>query len=90
MPYRIARLGHIEVRSLDPDRDIDRYFNVLGLQLTGHEGKTAYLKGEDECHAYSLCLTQADRAGMVRMAVWTVDQKDLEYGSATQVMLPLS
>jgi len=45
MPYRIARLGHIEVRSLDPDRDIDRYFNVLGLQLTGHEGKTAYLKG---------------------------------------------
>jgi hypothetical protein len=46
---------------------------MVGLQLTGHEGKTAYLKGWDECHAYSLCLTQADRAGMVRMAVWTVD-----------------
>jgi hypothetical protein len=52
---------------------------MVGLQLTGHEGKTAYLKGWDECHAYSLCLTQADRAGMVRMAVWTVDQEDLEY-----------
>jgi hypothetical protein len=45
MPYRIARLGHIEVRNRDPDRDLDRYVNVLGLQLTGHEGKTTYLKG---------------------------------------------
>lgn len=79
MPYRIARLGHIEVRSLDLDCDLDRYVNVLGLQLTGHEGKTAYLKGWDECHAYSICRTQADRAGMVRMAFRTVDQEDLEY-----------
>ena len=55
MPYRISRLGHVEIRSLDLDRDLDHYVNVLGLQLTAREGKTAYLKGWDERHAYSVC-----------------------------------
>ena len=41
MPYRISRLGPVEIRSLDLDRDLDYYVNVLGLQLTGHEGRTA-------------------------------------------------
>src|SRR5215468_4520420 len=68
MPYRISRLGTVEIRSLDLDRDLDYYVNVLGLQLTAREGRTAYLKGWDERHAYSVVLTEADRAGMVRRA----------------------
>ena len=79
MPYRISRLGTVEIRSLDLDRDLDYYLNVLGLQLTAREGRTAYLKGWDERHAYSLVLTEADRAGMVRLAFRTVDPEDLDY-----------
>ena len=71
MPYRISRLGIVEIRSLDLDRDLDYYLNVLGLQLTAREGKTAYLKGWDERHAYSVALTEAERAGMVRLAFRT-------------------
>src|SRR5262252_3352112 len=77
MPYRISRLGLVEIRSLDLDRDLDYYLNVLGLQLTAREGKTAYMKGWDERHAYSFALTEADRAGMVRMAFRTVDPEEL-------------
>src|SRR5499427_2400511 len=79
MPYRISRLGLVEVRSLDLDRDLDYYLNVLGLQLTAREGRTAYMKGWDERHAYSFVLTESDRAGMVRMAFRTVDPEDLDY-----------
>ena len=79
MPYRISRLGIVEIRSLDLDRDLDYYLNVLGLQLTAREGKTAYLKGWDERHAYSVALTEAERAGMVRLAFRTVDPEDLDY-----------
>jgi catechol 2,3-dioxygenase-like lactoylglutathione lyase family enzyme len=53
MPYRISRLGHVEIQSVDLDRDVDYYLNVLGLQQTGREGQTVYLKGWDERHAYS-------------------------------------
>src|SRR4026209_2093964 len=79
MPYRISRLGVVEIRSLDLDRDLDYYLNVLGVQLTAREGRTAYLKGWDERHAYSVVLTEADRAGMVRLAFRTVDPEDLDY-----------
>ena len=79
MPYRISRLGHVEVRSLDLDRDLDYYLNVIGLHQTGREGNTVYLKGWDERHAYSFSLTQAERPGMVRMAFRTVDPEDLDY-----------
>ena len=61
MPYRISRLGTVEIRSLDLDRDLDYYVNVLGLQLTAREGRTAYLKGWDERHAYSVMLTGVGR-----------------------------
>jgi catechol 2,3-dioxygenase len=79
MPYRISRLGHVEVRSIDLDRDVDYYLNVIGLHQTGREGNTVYLKGWDERHAYSFSLTQAERPGMVRMAFRTVDPEDLDY-----------
>jgi catechol 2,3-dioxygenase-like lactoylglutathione lyase family enzyme len=79
MPYRISRLGIVEIRSLDLDRDLDYYLNVLGLQLTAQEGKTAYLKGWDERHAYSVALTEAAQPGMVRLAFRTVDPEDLDY-----------
>ena len=68
MPYRISRLGTVEIRSLDLDRDLDYYLNVLGLQLTAREGKTAYLKGWDERHAYSVMLTESDRADSPKRA----------------------
>jgi catechol 2,3-dioxygenase len=79
MPYRIARLGYVEIRSLDLDRDLDYYTNVVGLRLESVEGRTAYLKGWDEKHAYSFILTESDKAGMVRLAFRTVDPEDLEY-----------
>ncbi|ETX06921.1 MAG: hypothetical protein ETSY2_14200 [Candidatus Entotheonella gemina] len=30
MPYKISRLDYVEIRSVDVDRDIDYYLNVLG------------------------------------------------------------
>ena len=30
MPYRISRLGLVEIRSLDLDRDLDHYLNGWG------------------------------------------------------------
>ena len=38
MPYRISRLGLVEVRSLDLDRDLDYYLNVAGAPSHGSGG----------------------------------------------------
>ena len=79
MPYRLSRLGYVEVRVLDLDDALQHYVNVLGLIVTGREGRRAYLKGWDEKHAYSLILTESDTLGMERMAFRTVSPEDLEY-----------
>jgi catechol 2,3-dioxygenase len=79
MPYRIARVGYVEIRSLDLERDVDWYVNVVGLRLDSNERTKVYLRGWDEKHAYSVVLRQADSAGLDRLAFRTVDAEDVEY-----------
>src|SRR5688572_28255441 len=79
MPYRIARVGYVEIRSLDLERDVDWYVNVVGLRLDSNERTKVYLKGWDEKHAYSVVLRQSDSAGLDRLAFRTVDAEDVEY-----------
>lgn len=79
MPYRISRLGYIEVRVLDLDDALSHYLDVLGLHLTARAGGQAYLKGWDEKHAYSVILSEADRLGLVRLAFRTISPEDLDY-----------
>jgi hypothetical protein len=45
MPYRISRLGYVEIRSLGLDRDLEHYVDVLGLHLSGREGRSADVPG---------------------------------------------
>jgi catechol 2,3-dioxygenase-like lactoylglutathione lyase family enzyme len=38
VPYRLSRLGYVEVRVLDLDDALKHYVDVLGLIPTGREG----------------------------------------------------
>ena len=79
MPFRISRLGYVEVKVLDLDDALDFYTNVLGLRLVERLGNKAYLKTCDDQLAYSVILTESDTAGMVRAAFRTVDPEDVDY-----------
>ena len=52
MPYRLSRLGYVEVRVLDLDDALQHYVHVLGLVVQGRGGRRAYLEGWDDEHAY--------------------------------------
>lgn len=79
MPYRMSRLGFVELNVLDMDDALGFYTTCMGLQLVAREGKHAYLKTWDESLAYSLILSEADSVGMQRYAFRTVDPEDLDY-----------
>lgn len=79
MPFRISRLGYVEVKVLDLDDALNFYTGVLGLKLVEKLGNKAYLKTWDERQAYTVILTQSDSAGMVRLAFRTVDPEDVDY-----------
>lgn len=79
MPFRISRLGYVEVKVLNLDDALDFYTNVLGLLQVERLGKQAYLKTWDEQLAYSVILTESDSAGLVRAGFRTVDPEDVDY-----------
>ena len=61
MPYRIPQLRYVEIRSLDLDRDLDHYVNVLGLHLSGREEPlTSVDAGSDRSGGF-LLLTGTER-----------------------------
>ncbi len=44
MPYRISRLGHVEIRSLDLDRDFGSLRQCAGLADDRSGGENSVLK----------------------------------------------
>lgn len=63
----IMRIGRVEIRVLDLNESVDYYTNVIGLEETGKEGKSVYLKAWDEYDHHSVILTESDTAGMNHM-----------------------
>ncbi len=74
----IWRLGYVEVRSLDLERDAGFWRDVVGLIETAREGGKIYFKCWDEQDHHSLILKQDQRAGIERVAFKVEGKEDLE------------
>jgi catechol 2,3-dioxygenase len=60
----IAHLAHVEVLSPKPEESLRFYHDVLGLEESGREGESVYLRGWGEWDHHSLKLTAAAQAGL--------------------------
>lgn len=75
----ILRVGRVELRVMDLDKAADYYRNVIGLEETGRDEKSVYLKAWDEFDHHSIILTKADSAGMEHLAFKIKSSTDLDY-----------
>jgi len=65
MPSRlIAHLAHVEVLSSKPADSVAFYTEVLGLERSGEEGTSTYLRGWGEWDHHSLVVTEAEAPGL--------------------------
>lgn len=60
----IAHLAHAEVLSPKPAESLDFYKNILGLEESGREAQSVYLRGWGEWSYHSLQLTEAEAPGI--------------------------
>ena len=74
----IWRLGYVEVRSLDLERDTRFWRDVVGLVETERGDGKAYFKCWDEQDHHSVILKQDTKAGIERVAFKVEGQHDLE------------
>jgi catechol 2,3-dioxygenase len=60
----IAHLAHVEVLTPKPEDSLRFYAKVLGLEESGREGRSIYMRGWGEWSFHSLQLTEAEDAGV--------------------------
>ena len=69
MPDRLlSQLAHVEVLTPTPEESLRFYTDVLGLEESGREGRSVYLRGWGERFFHSLQLTESDRPGLGHVA----------------------
>jgi catechol 2,3-dioxygenase len=71
----IAHLAHAEVFTSKPDASLAFYKDVLGLEESGREGQSVYLRGWGEWSYHSLQLTEAKQPGLghIGWRAWSPD-----------------
>lgn len=79
MPNRlIAHLAHVEIVSPRPDDSLRFFKDVLGLEESGREGQSVYLRGWGEWSFHSLQLTEGPQPALGHAAWRAAGPEELE------------
>jgi catechol 2,3-dioxygenase len=74
----IAHLAHVEILTPNPEASLSFYKDVLGLEESGRDGQSVYLRGWGEWSYHSLQLTEAGEAGIGHAAWRTLSAEHLD------------
>jgi catechol 2,3-dioxygenase len=74
----IAHLAHVEVLTPTPDASLRFYRDVLGLEVSGTEGQSVYLRGWGEWSHHSLKLTEGSQPGLGHIGWRVVNPEALD------------
>src|SRR6266508_574104 len=85
MPDRLlSQLAHVEVLTPAPDESLRFYADVLGLEESGRDGQSVYLRGWGERFHHSLQLTESDQPGLGHIA-WRAQGPEELHAAAARV-----
>lgn len=83
----IAHLAHVELLTPKPEESLAFFKDVIGLEESGREGQSAFLRGWGEWHYHSIQLTEAADAGMGRVGwrAWSPEHLEKAVANLTAV-----
>ena len=81
-PFNIVRLSHVEYRVTDLAASRAFYVDTLGLQVTGEDATTLYLRAMEERGHHCIVLRQAEQAGVGVLGFKLFDEPDLDKAEA--------
>lgn len=73
----IARIGHAELLTSHPERSLEFFTEVLGMEIESSAGQSVFLRGYGDYLRYSLKLTEAPATGPGHVAFRTWSEKAL-------------
>src|SRR5262249_11162007 len=73
----IARIGHAELLTDQPQRSLDFFTDVMGMEIESRAGQSVFLRGYGDYLRYSLKLTEAPHTGLGHLALRTWGEEAL-------------
>ena len=73
----IARIGHAELLTNRPERSLEFFTDVLGMEVESRDGQSVFLRGYGDYLRYSLKLTEASTTGLGHVAFRTWSEEAL-------------
>jgi catechol 2,3-dioxygenase len=73
----IARIGHAELLTDQPERSLAFFTDVLGMEVESRDGGSVFLRGYGDYLRYSLKLTEAPSTGLGHVAFRTWSEEAL-------------
>ena len=74
----LAHIGHAELLTPEPERSLEFFTQVLGMEEEAREGQSVYLRGWGDYQRYSLKLTESDTSGLAHLALRTWSPEALQ------------
>ncbi|MEM8731788.1 MAG: 3,4-dihydroxyphenylacetate 2,3-dioxygenase [Pseudomonadota bacterium] len=81
-PFNIVRLSHVELTVTDIAASRAFYVDTLGLQVTGEDADTVYLRAMEERGHHCLVLRHAPAASVRALSFKVFDDSDLDKAAA--------
>src|SRR6476646_4593022 len=80
--HTIGQLAHAELFTATPERTLWFFTELLGMQVTGTDGGSAYLRAYQDSYHHSLVVTESHDAGLGHVAWRANSAAALEEGAA--------
>jgi catechol 2,3-dioxygenase len=76
--FDLAHLAHVELLTPKPEESLKFFIEVMGMQESGRQDESVYLRAWDDYEFHSLKLTAADQPGMGHFALRARSPQALE------------
>ena len=76
--FEVAQLAHVELFTPKPDDTLWFFKDLLGLEESGREGQSVYLRAYEDYYHHTLKVTESAKAGMGHVAWRTTSPQALE------------
>ena len=78
----ISQLAHVEITSPRPEESVRWFTDVLGLQESGRDGQSVYLRAWGEFFHHSLVVTEGEKPGLAHIGWRTSGPEELEQAAS--------
>jgi catechol 2,3-dioxygenase len=74
-PHFLSQLAHVEVLTTDLDKSIEFFRDVVGMDETGREEQSVYLRAWGDVYHHTLKLTKSETSGLGHLG-WRADSEE--------------